>query len=407
MGREVMKIAMKRLIRDEKGAALILALILLLIGGLISAALLNHMGSGILAGEVHERRTAELYAADAGVEDAIWKIQQGEVAACPAQPTEPPYNINVNGKNVTVYIEYDLDTNMYKITSIAITDGNGSGGVAAIDSATAVESYVSFLYMDFSSLLDHAIVSYDTITIQPGNEVWGDVWLPDEEDLTISPPSGGVDEVIYGEVKDGEDVELTWPTAEQLSEYYYDDVEGTYDPGPSIDIKYLNPKTIGPCYREGSLTVDNTGDPDTLVLEGTVYVAGDLEFEQSGDSHNYTVDLNGHTIFAEGGIDFPSNVVGILGPGCIIAVGNINFQPSIAGDDFVLVMSITGQTYFHPSGEFTGCIAGNTEVQLQPGCTITWINPEGKGLDFPGVEGGGEPPPVDVMNIESWEIIQQ
>ena len=70
-----MKKVVKNLARDEKGAALILALLLLLIGGLISAALLNHMGSGILAGEVHERRTAELYAADAGVEDALWKIQ--------------------------------------------------------------------------------------------------------------------------------------------------------------------------------------------------------------------------------------------------------------------------------------------------------------------------------------------
>jgi len=76
---EVMKISMKRLIRDEKGAAVILALILLLIGGLISAALLGHMGSGILAGEVHERRTAELYAADAGVEDAIWRIQSNNL----------------------------------------------------------------------------------------------------------------------------------------------------------------------------------------------------------------------------------------------------------------------------------------------------------------------------------------
>jgi len=108
-GGEIMKTIVKRLVKDEKGAALILALILLLIGGLISAALLGHMGSGILAGEVHERRTAEIYAADAGVEDAIWKIQNGETPVCPGSPEEWSYPISdINGRNVTVYIEYDL-----------------------------------------------------------------------------------------------------------------------------------------------------------------------------------------------------------------------------------------------------------------------------------------------------------
>lgn len=391
---------MKNLARDEKGAALIIALILLLIGGLISAALLNHMGSGILASQVHERRTAELYAADAGVEDAIWRIQHGETPVCPGDPYWS-YNItDVNGKELQVSIEYLPDEGTYKITSMAITDADG-GGVASIDSATAVEAHVSVLYLDFSSLLDNAIVSYDTIDIQPNNLVDGDVWLPDEDDLEIHDPSA-----ITGEVKDADKVELTWPTVEQLSAYYYGDVEGTYDPGLLIDVKYTD--TVGPCYRDGNLVVDNTGDPGTLVLEGTVYVAGDLEFWQSGTSHSYTVDLNGHTIFADGSISFPSNVVGISGPGCIIAVGDILFQPSIIGDDFVLVMSIKGIVNFQPSGDFTGCVAGNVDVNLQPGNTISWISPEGKGLDFPmGAGGGNELPPIDMMNIESWEIIQQ
>ena len=388
---------MKNLVRDEKGAALVLALILLLIGGLISAALLGHMGSGILAGTVHERRTAELYAADAGVEDAIWKIQNSDGYLPCNLDSEPRIYIitDINGRNVQVTIEF-ADWSTYKITSIAAIDDGG--GTAAIDSATAVESYVSFSYMDFSSLLNHAIVSFDTIDIQPNNYIDGDVWLPDEEDLNNKGK-------ITGEVKDNDDLSLTWPTAEQLSAYYYEDVEGTYDPGSSMDVKYT--KAIGPCYREGDLAVDNTGDPDTLVIEGTVYVTGDLEFKQAGNK-NYTIDLNGHTIFAEGSIDFPSNVVGISGPGCIIAVGDINFQPSIAGDDFVFVLSIKGIVEFHPSGDFTGCVAGNVNVDLLPNSEIYWISPEGKGLDFPmGVGDDDELPPIDKMNIESWEIIQE
>ena len=109
-----MQSVMKNLVRDEKGAALILALILLLIGGLISVALLGHMGSGILAGVVHERRTAELYAADAGVEDAIWKIQNGETPVCPGDPYWS-YNItDVNDKKLQISIEYLPDECTYK-----------------------------------------------------------------------------------------------------------------------------------------------------------------------------------------------------------------------------------------------------------------------------------------------------
>jgi len=391
-----MKITMKRLIRDEKGAALILALILLLIGGLISAALLNHMGSGILAGEVYERRTAELYAADAGIEDAIWRLPS--LGLCLYQSTN--YTItDINDKTVQVFVEFP-EPGIYKVTSIAITDGNGDGGIAAIDSSTAIEAYVSSLSMNFSALLDHAIVSDDSITIRPGSEVYGDVWLPDKENLLNQ---GYID----GAVKDSNNMAITWPTYEQLSPYYYDDVEGTYDPGPSIDIEYT--ETLGPCDREGSLTVDNTGDPDTLVLEGTVYVQSDLTFEEPGGASNYTIDLNGQTIFVEGDIFFAPKHVALTGSGCIIAVGDINFQPIMASDpnDFVLVMSLEGTVWFKPSGDFTGCVAGNVEVTLQPGNTINWISPEGKGLNFPGADGGEEPPSIDVMSIESWEIIQQ
>jgi len=208
-------------------------------------------------------------------------------------------------------------------------------------------------------------------------------------------------------VKDEDDMTLTWPTAEQFSSYYMEDVEDAYDPGSFIDIKDLYPKTIGPWYREGSLEVDNTGDPDTIVLEGTIYVVGNLEFRQPGASHNYTINLNGHTIFVGGDLYLASTSIGISGSGCIIAVGDINYQPNIVGgdDDFVLVMSITGDTFFHPSGDFTGCIVGDTHVQLQPGCSISWISPEGKGLDVPlGVGDDDRLPPVTGSGIVSWEI---
>jgi hypothetical protein len=396
----MMKAIVKGAIRDEHGNVLILVLILLVVGGLILTPLLGLMSTGLLAGQVYEKKMDEYYAADAGVEDAIWKIMQSDNISYPYYYPEP-LTVNDRSVDVVVYRE-DLDPTAcgteftYRILSIAATDDGG--GTAAIDSSTTIDAHLAVSYLDLSALLDNAIISYDTITIQPENEVNGDVWLPDEDDLTNKGS-------INGTVKDSNNMTIDWPTSEQLSSYYLEDVEDAPDPGPSIDIKDLNPKTIGPWYREGSLAVDNTGDPATLVLEDTVYVTGDLEFQQSGSS-NYTINLNGQTIFAEGSISFPSVHVSISGSGCIIAVGDIDFQPSIAsgGDDFVLVMSITGTVDFNPSGDFTGCIAGNAHVQLQPGCTINWISPEGKGLDFPMGAGDDKLPPVTGLSILSWEI---
>ena len=385
-----MKIAVKRLIRNEKGQTMVMALVLLVVGGLIVASLLAYMGTGLTGSEVYGRRTAELYAADAGVEDAIWKIQNSVPDFYPYEYPEPLI-VNAKSVNITIFRE-DIDPTckdelIYQILSTS-TSYDGSN--------TTIEAYLSVSYLDLSALLDNAIVSEDTIDIFPGTEVNGDVWLPDEDDLNNKGN-------ITGTVKDEDDMSITWPTSEQLSSYYMEDVEGAPDPGPSIDIK--DTQTIGPCYREGSLAIDNTGDPATLVLEGTVYVTGDLEFRQSG-SHNYSVGLNEQTIFVEGGITFASEHIIVSGSGCIIAVGDIDFQPSIASgeDDFVLVLSLEGLVDFHPNGDFTGCVAGNAHVELKPGCTINWISPEGKGLNVPWGADGDELPPVTGLSILSWEI---
>ena len=389
-----MKTIVKRAIRQEEGNVLIIVLVLLVVGGLILAPLLGLMSTGLMAGQVYEKKTAELYAADAGVEDAIWMIQHPAETGLPYECGDPPWSYDyeisdINDRHVQVHIDY-LGEGTHRITSTATTDDGGN---------TMIEAYLAVSYLDLSALLDNAIVSDDTIEIKPGTTVGGDVWLPDEDDLDNKGD-------IYGKVKDNDDMTITWPTSEQLSSYYWQDVEGAPDPGPSIDIKYT--KTIGPAYRSGDLAIDNTGDEATLVLEDTVYVTGDLEFQQSG-SHNYTVNLNGQTIFVEGEIVFPSQHVTISGSGCIIAVGNIDFQPSVASgeDDFVLVMSMEGVVEFNPGSDFTGCIAGNVHVQLHPGITANWISPEGKGLDFPmGLGDDDKLPPVTGLSIVSWQIGQ-
>ena len=68
---------LKRLVGNQKGQALIVVLCFLAIGGLTIATLLTYMTTGLKAVQVHEKKTNEFYAADAGVEDAIHKIISG------------------------------------------------------------------------------------------------------------------------------------------------------------------------------------------------------------------------------------------------------------------------------------------------------------------------------------------
>jgi hypothetical protein len=411
LGGEAMKTLLKRAIRDEKGAALTLVLVLLVVGGLILTPLLGLMSTGLVSGQLYERKTDELYAADAGVEDAIWKIQTNNLRFGTNNWSEP-WHLTANGKNVTVRVyREDLDTTacgtefVYRILSAAATDDGG--GPAAIGTTTTVDAYLAVSALNLSYMLDYAIVSNETIDIQSHVTVNGSVWLPYEEDLTVWP--GGE---ITGEnvtLEDG--VSLTWPTFDQLSEYYLllVDPEDPY-PDDTVDISIT--KTLGPCYSGGDLAIDNTGDPDTLVLEGTVYVAnGDLDFKQAG-SRNYTIDLGGETIFVDGEIYFAPGTVTITGSGCIIARGDITFQPAIssAEDDFVLVMSIDGTTTFQPSGDLTGSVVGNFEVDVSPDdphgdFAINWIPWQGQELNFPGLnETDPEDLQITALTIETWEI---
>lgn len=93
-------------LKNEKGQAFILVLILLLLGGLIIAPLLSYMSTGLKAGMMYENKMMELYAADSGVEDALWKIKTEDESI----PTFPEETINyvvpdINGMDVDVEVE--------------------------------------------------------------------------------------------------------------------------------------------------------------------------------------------------------------------------------------------------------------------------------------------------------------
>ena len=380
-----MKIAVGGLIRDEKGAAMVLALILLVVGGLIIAPLMGFMSTGLIAGEVYERRMDEVYAADAGVEDALWNIQleTDKVTGLTQCNQSTNYTItDVNGKkvgvNITLMTIWDGLPCDYRVESRATGDGSG----------TQIDAYIigTSKYGDYSGILNNVLTSQGEITLQPGTN--------------ITPSEG-----VHAPVEYYSDA---WPPLEELEAFYLEDVEGeTPYPSGTIDLAGVD-RDLGPLYRDGELEITNSNNtPATLTLTGTIYITGDTLIKPNKEM---TLDLNGNTIFvASNTTGQPALWIGgqctIEGPGIIIAIGDIYFEPNIEAGmtDPIFIMSISGETLLQPGGDFYGSIAGSVEVQLQPGTSLNYPEDEGwyDGLNFlVGVQ-------ELIYSIYSWDISQQ
>ena len=307
-----MKAVVKRAIKDEKGAALALALVLLVVGGLILTPLLGLMSTGLIAGQVYEKKTDELYAADAGVEDAIWRIQTNTLTF--VNNSSGPWHLTVNGRNVTVEVyREDMDPTpcgmnfTYQILSTAATDDGG--GTAAIGSSTTVEAHVEPLVFD---LLAGALVSKSDITFKsdahPCN-VTGDVYYVGAVYGDYIHSTGDEKQIPLDAFPDEEQNEAF---AQQFKEQAL--LGGTYDGTMNIG----SDTTLGPTYITGDLYVENDV---TIGLNGTIYVEGSITAKK-----DYT----------------------ITGSGSIVAVGNI-YLSKLANygiQDDTVIMSCNGDIVF-------------------------------------------------------------
>jgi len=103
-----MKITLNGYWGKEKGQALAIVLCFLALGALTIATTLAFMSTGISAGRIYEERAKLQYAADAGLEEVLWKTQNEQV---PIQPgdyeTELNYSLpdGINGKVVDTSIK--------------------------------------------------------------------------------------------------------------------------------------------------------------------------------------------------------------------------------------------------------------------------------------------------------------
>jgi hypothetical protein len=418
MKRKGMKITVKSLIRDQKGQTLILALILLIVGGLIIAPLLAYMNTGILAGGVYERRMAELYAADAGVENAVWRIQNSVVGDevyylyCGQGNHTLSYNITggVNNKSVAVTITW-VNNLTYQVESTATGDGSG----------TKIDAYVAATIKYYPSIMDQLITIQDNVT---------DVKQLDDElaKLNIKCPAGCTDcelwcKKAYDYYTEYDNIptgcrgcvavynfpSAAWPTVGSLNSTYWEDVKGGTSYNSSIQLNGQN-RTLQAGYTDGTLSITSSDNKQTLTLrlDGTLYVTG---ITQIGNTNQeFILDLNGNTIFVASGSTGNGNEAlqiggkcSMKGPGVLIAVGDINFKPrSVVGGEQspIFILSVAGTTSVQPSGDLYGAIGGKIDVDISQGSTPSTTYPaDGFGNStFPRVEAGR------TYSIASWEV---
>jgi hypothetical protein len=357
---QVRKIAVKRLIRDEKGYILILALLVLVVVGLISGPVLSYMVSGIRAGHVFETGAAELYAADAGWEDAVCKIES-DIGLCPGNPSTT-YNISdVNGKNVDVTITLVNNTSgtlSYKITSIATTDST---------SHTTVESYVKFTPPGELNIFSGVLSSKGDINfISSGSTVTGNIYYGGTLDPNFNHISGN-------ETKVGSEA---FPTGTQDLAFAQALKAVAMAGGNHTGDMNINSNiTLNSTYITGNLNINSD-----FTLAGIVYVKGSISASSDITIYGAAATI---ALVAEGSITFEKlGTAGNTASFIIMSLSSSGIYFKKEATLSALIYAPNGPIYFNKEAAITGGIVG-ADITVKKDASLTYVA-KGSGFDLPG-----------------------
>jgi hypothetical protein len=147
---------LKRIVSDERGRTLAWTLVVLGIGTLLIPPLLTRISTDLVASRTIEEGLKEQYAADSGVEYALYQLHNGITTG------QSSYSLNNKAVDV-IWGEYI--TNTYKITSKATSHAEGK--------STTIESYVSLEFVNPPQLPANPLSSPADVAIQSNGEVAG------------------------------------------------------------------------------------------------------------------------------------------------------------------------------------------------------------------------------------------
>ncbi len=279
-----------RFLSDETGQALIIVLTLLLLGSLTLMPVLSHVGTAVKTSRVYEDKAGELYAADAGVEDAIWQVKYNRLEALLDDPaaydtynfatvwlydlSEPINGLTANVSIQNVWIPKDvtpldqavardiINSNKLVVAGTASDDDDyrikidfypdeGEDDDLMVESLGIWLPY-GFSYVEDSSNLEEEPYSFDPPTVSDHAGGQAIVWTFSSDNFTLFPPG---------------DIELTdFPQSAEITFKYTANVTDT------------RPVTISWIETDGVSDVPLSWDIDTRIFKITS-VAGDTEIE--------------------------------------------------------------------------------------------------------------------------------
>jgi cytoskeletal protein CcmA (bactofilin family) len=387
-----MKRILKKVVREQKGQALVAVLILLLLGGLVTAPVVTFVGTGVDTGAVYEEDMDELYAADGGIEDAIRQIIAG--AAELPSPDDPVWSYqtaDINGKEVEVIITY-IDDTTYKVTSTASTDA---------DSSTTIESYVTS--SGGSSIFDNAITALN-----------GNITLGGNAKVTSSPASGEGNIFANGDIdlSGNAKVEGDGTATGEISTSGNSQIEGDETEGaipltpPDIDsTPYLQEAELGGIY-EGDLSLSGNGyyDLGPLHITGNLSISGNRRVRLGGTVYvDGTITMSGNTRIEGGYTIVAENSISLTG-NSKLDLEDIPFVFSTDGNITTTGNNWTSAVVYAPNGHVN--MSGNSRIYgAVLGLSIT-----GSGnnkIEYPLGLGDSETLPSvgdGSYHIRTWEI---
>ena len=184
--------------------------------------------------------------------------------------------------------------------------------------------------------------------------------------------------------------------------------------GMDPDIQVIVSNSVDVTTIPGPVYIDGNGGSVTLTCSNAdytlpdtcdnrlIYVNGSVVFDKCN------IYLNSYTLFASS-TDYNlavkvSNDSDVTGPGAIIAVGGIDFQPKLVSSQYIYLMSTKGKIRLAPMNDFVGAVAGK-EVLVQSGDpkktpSITWADPSEFDLNLPADEVHG----LLLVGLVSWII---
>ena len=323
---------------SQKGAVLVTALVILVVGALLIVPVISLLATGINAGRIVEEETDMLYAADAGVETAILTINnlpesvplgklngvldEGELT------DDYAFTISsVNGVLVNVVIQYyEYNEGFFRISAVA-----DSTAVNATVMRSAGTNLMAF---------QGALVSSGDITLKKDAIVTGDIIC------------GGAFDTQGSFVFD-----------ENYDIYEYEDVSGYFPSDPELADFALN-------YENEAKATDNiyigNYEIDSDINLGPIYIDGDLLAKS-----DVTINLTG-TVFVTGSIDFQKSS-NITGNYSIVAVNDIYIgkMPDYTANEDSIIFSIYGDIIFKKEANLHALIyAPNGNVSFDKESTI-------------------------------------